>query len=399
MASSTLLANFAPLCGRSSPSSCQSGKDFPNLIIDEGGRDSDNAISGVWTLLLTFLISLAVGPRFGELCDMQNAFSISRIIASICCVGSLLTFASPLPAQEQQPLGAIRNHDHAPIIVQSRPVIERLPVKVIEPVDLRIGKTGHIFVADKGAKCVFRLDGDGEVSLPVSELSHIQRIQLDADDNLYVLTSDTRESQIQMVNPIGQSTVVRELTFAATSFVRDTIGQFVVASREGNRIVVITTDGDVTELTRTYQPVSDLVLNAGGQTEALLVSGEMVHIAASGEVTPSGFAPPGSSRLMLQPDGSMLVLAGRSDGQTRLTSVSRDRVRPQDFQTFASVPDGTQAVGFDALGNLCLANPDLRAITKVTSHFRIPCPHCGRPTDMIFRKDAEPAANAGSRSF
>ncbi len=330
---------------------------------------------------------------------MQSAFSLSRITASICFTVSITAFVMPLRAEEPPSLGAMKYHDHAPIVVQSRPVIERLPVKVIDPVDLRIGKTGHIFVADKTAKCVFRLDSDGEVSLPVADLSNIQRIQVDADDNLYVLTSNSREAQIQVVNPIGQSTVLHELTFAATSFVRDSIGQFVVASKDANRIVVITTDGDITELTRIYQPVSDLVLNAGGQTEALLVSGEMVHIAASGEVTPSGFAPPGSSRLMLQPDGTLLVLAGRADGHTQLTSVSRDQVRPKEFLAFASVPEGTQAVGFDALGNLCLANPDLRAITRVTSHFRIPCPHCGRPTDMIFRKDAEPAENGVTRSF
>ncbi|MBC7968154.1 MAG: hypothetical protein H7Z17_19780 [Fuerstia sp.] len=330
---------------------------------------------------------------------MQNAFSISRIIASIYFAGSIFAYGPSLSAQEPPSLGAIRNHDHAPIIVQSRPVIERLPVKVIEPVDLRIGKNGHIFVADRSAKCVFRLDSDGEVSLPVADLSDIQRIQLDDNDNLYVLTSAKGESQILMVNPIGQSIVLHELTFAATTFVLGgTIGQFVVALKDSNRIVVITTVDDITKLTRVYvyQPVSDLVLNASGQTEALLVTGEVVHIADGGKVTASGFfAPPGSSRLMLQPDGSMLALSGRSDGHAQLTSVSRD----QDFQTFASVPEGTQAVGFDALGNLCLANPDLRAITKVTSHFRIPCPHCGRPTDMIFRKDAEPPANAVTRSF
>ena len=361
--------------------------------------DSDNVDARIRTLSIPSLRDLAAGPRFGELCEMQNVLSISRIITSTCLLGSIFGFVAPLTAEDLPSLGAIRDHDHAPIIVQSRPVIERLPVKVIEPVDLRIGKTGDIFVADKSAKCVFRLDSDGEVSLPVSDLSDIRRIHLDADDNLYVLTSNARESQIQMVNPIGQSTVLHQLTFQATTFLRDTIGQFVVASKEANRIVVITTNGDVTELTRIYQPVSDLVLNAGGQTEALLESGELVHIAASGEVTPSGFAPPGSSRLMVQPDGSILVLAGRSDGQARLTSVSRDQVRPHGFLTFATVPEGTQAVGFDALGNLCLANPDLRAITKVTSHFRIPCPHCGRPTDMIFRKDAEPVANAVTRSF
>lgn len=365
------------------------------------GRDSvtDNVSSIVWALVPVTLRSLAVRPKFGERCNMQNAFSISRIIALLCVLGTFVYSDAPLLAQESSLLGAIRNHDHAPVIVKSRPVIERLPVKVIEPVDLRIGKAGHVFVADKSAKCVFRLDSDGEVSLPVSDLSDIQRIQLDADDNLYVLTSSARESQILMVNPIGQSTLLHQLTFAAKTFVRDTIGQFVVASKDTNRIFVITTGGDVTELTRIYQPVSDLVLNVVGQTEALLASGDMVHIAASGEITPSGFAPPGSSRLMLQPDGSMLVLAGRTDGHATLKSVSRDQVRPQSFLSFASVPTGTQAVGFDALGNLCLANPDLRAITKVTSHFRIPCPHCGRPTDMTFRQDVEPVANADTRSF
>ena len=145
--------------------------------------------------------------------------------------------------------------------------------------------------------------------------------------------------------------------------------------------------------------MSDLVLNAGGQTEALLTSGELVHIAASGEVTASGFAPPGSSRLMLQPDGSMLVLSKRTNGQTNLVSISRGATRPDEFSTFATVPEGTQAVGFDALGNLCLANPDLRAITKVTSHFSIPCPHCGRATEMIFRKDPEPVGEPSTRRF
>ncbi len=322
-----------------------------------------------------------------------------RILASICLTGSLLSFGTTSVAGDPPSLGAIRNHDHAPILVQSRPVIERLPVKVISPVDLQISKTGHIFVADDAANCVFRLEADGEVSLPVQSLSNIRRIQLDADGNLYTLTSDSRESQIRMVNPVGQSVLLYDLKFDANAFVRDAAGQFAVTSRDTNRVVLISNTGEITELTRLYQPVSDLVLNAGGQTEALLTSGEMVHISASGEVTASGFAPAGSSRLMLQPDGSILVLSKRSNGQTNLVSISRDATRPKEFSTFASVPEGTQAVGFDSLGNLCLANPDLRAITKVTSHFSIPCPHCGRATEMIFRKDPEPADGAVTRRF
>jgi len=330
---------------------------------------------------------------------MHQVLGTVRILASICLTGSLLSFGTTSLAGDPPSLGSIRNHDHAPILVQSRPVIERLPVKVISPVDLQISKAGHIFVADDAANCVFRLEADGEVSLPVQNLSDIRRIQLDADGNLYTLTSDSRESQIRMVNPVGQSVLLHDLKFDANAFVRDVTGQFAVTSRGTNRVVLISNTGEITELTRLYQPVSDLVLNAGGQTEALLASGEMVHISASGEVTASGFAPVGSSRLMLQPDGSMLVLSKRSNGHTNLVSISRDATRPKEFSTFASVPEGTQAVGFDSLGNLCLANPDLRAITKVTSHFSIPCPHCGRATEMIFRKDLEPADAQGTRRF
>lgn len=323
----------------------------------------------------------------------------SRVLASISIAGLLLAVDSPLSAQEAASLGALQNHDHPAIIVASRPVIERLPVKVIAPTDLRVSDSGYVFVADKVARCVFRIDSDGIVSLPISNARDLHRIQVDADDNLYVLTMDGRESSIQMVNPIGKSVVLHNLSIPVTSFVRNSIGHFIVASAGTNRLMLISPEGEVTELGRMSEPIIDLVLNAGGQTEALLESGEIVHIAVSGDVTSSGFAPARSSRLMLQPDGSLLALTGQLGGIAQLVAVSRDVVRPTDFVPFANVPEGTQAVGFDSLGNLCLANPDLRAVTKVTSHFRIPCPHCGRATEMIFRQDAPPATKSDTRSF
>ena len=330
---------------------------------------------------------------------MLSLFSRVRSLSSIVCFGSILASGMPALAKEPPGLGAVANHDHAPIFVQSRPVIERLPIKVIQPVDLRVSKSGYVFIADKFAKCVFRLASDGTVSLPLTDVDDLQRIFVDADDNVYVLTSDNHESQIRVVNPNGQSTVLHELNFAASCFARDSIGQFVVAASDTNRIVRISTEENVTELTRLHQPVADVIVNAGGQTEALLASGELIHISAGGEVTASGFTPPGSSRLLVQSDGSLIALARRANGVAQLVSASRAVVRPQEFVTFATVPEGTQAVGFDSLGNLCLANPDLRAITRVTSHFRIPCPHCGRPTDMFFDKHSDPIAGDDPRNF
>ena len=213
---------------------------------------------------------------------MHQFSGIVRVYASIFFAGSLFAGGAAAVAVDPPSLGAIKNHDHAPIIVQSRPVIELLPVKVISPVYLKISNSGHVFIADEAANCVFRLDGDGDVSLPVQDLRDIRRIQLDADGNLYTLTSNSCESQIRMMNPVGQNVLLHEMNFDANAFVRDVTGQFMVTSKDANRVVVISSTGEIVELTRIYQLVSDLVLNAGGQTEALLASGELVHIAASG---------------------------------------------------------------------------------------------------------------------
>jgi len=317
----------------------------------------------------------------------------------IYLLGSILTSGASTLAEDSPLLGAVRDHEHAPIIVPSMPVIERLPVKVIEPIDLKVGNSGSVFVADRSAQCVFLVNRDGEVSLPIADVSNLQRIQIDADDNLYLLTSDAYESQIQMVTPIGRSMVLYDLNFAAKSFIRDSIGQFIVAARNEGRIVEISSTGDVTELAQISQPVSDIVLNAGGQAEVLLESGDIIHVSAAGVVIPTGYAPSGSSRLMLQPDGSLLAIAGPLNGHAELVYAVRGSLQPKEFMGYATVPQGTQAVGFDSLGNLFLANPDLRAITKVTSHFRIPCPHCGRSTEMHFKRDAEGQINNHSRSF
>ena len=123
----------------------------------------------------------------------------------------------------------------------------------------------------------------------------------------------------------------------------------------------------------------------------------MVRIPEEGQVVHSAFVEIGSTRLAALDDGSMLSLAASKDGRSRVLHVSREVDRPVTFEVLATVPAGTRAVGFDSLGNLCLANADLRAVTKVTSHFEIPCPHCGKPTRMKFSSDVP--AGADTRSF
>ena len=42
------------------------------------------------------------------------------------------------------PLNALSTHRHDPIVVRSKPVIERLPVKVLQPVDLQDRKSTRL---------------------------------------------------------------------------------------------------------------------------------------------------------------------------------------------------------------------------------------------------------------
>lgn len=302
-------------------------------------------------------------------------------------------------ADEVPRLGAIANHDHAPVRVQSKPVIERLPVKVVEPVDLVVSGKSRIFVADRKAECVFRLDEHGSVSLAIEHLSGIQRIQVDADGSLYVLTSSGGESSLHQITESGQHAILQTFSFPASGFVRDELGRFVFSVKQSGRLVSFDAEGQITDLAQLNQSVQDLIFNAGGQLEALLPSGHIVRIDEEGEVSHSGFAEVGSTRLASLSDGSLLTLVESASGRSQVLKISREADRPTQFDVAATVPVGTRAVGFDSLGNLCLANPDLRAVTKVTSHFEIACPHCGKPTRMIFSSEPQPDAADSVRSF
>ena len=338
-----------------------------------------------------------------EMRPLRNrSFRTSRALLlafgfSFC--GPLASSSFCAAGEETPSLGALAQHDHQPIHVRSKPVIERLPVRVISPVDLALSDDGCVFIADNKANCVFRLDGSGSVSLLVENLADIERIRIDADDSVYVLTSSAGESSLHQITPGGQHVVLQTFGFPAGAFVRDSAGQFVLSVKQTGRLVSVSSEGVVSDIGMLTQNPLDLAYNAGGQLEALMPSGHVVRIPSSGEIQVSGFAQLGSRRLLSLRDGSLLTLCNTDVSRTQVIHVSRTEDRPEKFQIEANVPTGTSSVGFDALGNLCLANADLRAVTKVTNHFEIPCPHCSQPTRIIFSVDGDPATGADSRSF
>ena len=318
---------------------------------------------------------------------------LTKPAAFIALCGSLWYLPLQGLADEVSPLGAIVNHDHEPIRVRSRPVIERLPLKVIQPIDLKVSRNGHVFVADCKAACVFRLDEFGSASVVIDQLPNIQRMQIDSDGSVYVLTSTGGESSLHQITMTGQHVVLETFSFPASTFARDSVGELVVATRNSGRLISVSADGIASELTEFAQPVKDIIYNAGEQLEVLLSSGDVVRVDSNGDTKVTGYAPPGSTRLMSLEDGSVLALTSIAGERSQVVYISKRTVeRPVTFEVAALVPAGTESVGFDSLGNLCLANPDLRAVTKVTSQFLIPCPHCGRATRMIFSTETDRSA-------
>lgn len=297
-------------------------------------------------------------------------------------------------------LNQLATHSHRPIIVRSRPVIERLAVQVIEPVDLQVSRSGNIFVADSQASCIFRLDQFGSASLHAQKLPDLRRMTLDADENVYALTSGSADCQIHQVTPEGRRILLHQLQFSAHCFCRVGTDGWMVAG--GRSVWLITADGQVQQIARFSAPIVDLCGNAGGGTSVLLGDGQVLQLGLDGAARVVGVVNGVARRLICQPDGLLAVLssapvvqgANESPMPLGLYPVNSDPA-PGKISAIAHLPEGTQAVGFDSLGNLCLANPQLRAITRVTSRFRIPCPHCGQPVPMVFDASARPENVSG----
>jgi hypothetical protein len=328
---------------------------------------------------------------------MKAVFNIRLFYCTVSLLAACLVHGATATATADEP---VAGHSHPPLIVRSRPVIERLPVQVIQPIDLQVSRSGNIFVADSGANCIFRLDQFSAVSLHAQNLPGIRRICLDANESLYVLTSGTGESAILQITPEGRLISLHTLPVPAHSFAR--VGTSEWLATDGRHLWQINADSERTLLFKSPTAVLDLCTDPGGGNSALLSDGRVLQIGLDGDSRIAGFAPPDSQRLICQTDGRLMVLAEASaparPGSSQLPIgiyplVTNNADSPA--AAIAHLPDGTLAAGFDALGNLCLANPQLRAVTKVTSRFRIPCPHCQESVLMIFDASVVPQ-NVGS---
>lgn len=282
-------------------------------------------------------------------------------------------------------------HTHQPMVIRSRPVIERIPVRTVTPTDICISSSGITWVADPGAKAVFRIDLQASVSLAFSELAGIQRIQTDPDGNLYVLTSSSAESSVLQFTTSGKRLTLFQFPYPGVCFARTSVGEFLIASKDSLHRFEI--DGTKTSLPLPQRPL-DMTSNPGGGIELLLEGGTVVSTSGLKSFSHPRSVHPLSTRILHLPEGELVSLVSTSDTSQRagLFSLSPQN-DPAGHVPQTWLPIGTAAVGFDKLGNLTLANPQLQALTKVTSKFQVPCPHCQRPLLLHLDAAADPPAD------
>jgi len=308
--------------------------------------------------------------------------------------------ATLLPASISSPAVAdgdpAEKHSHAPLMVRSRPVIERLPLKVIDPVDVVATETDHLFVADRGGSIVFRIDREHRVDAVAKKITDLSRVAVHRS-GIYCLTSNGRSGSVVQLTETGYRSEPIYLNFAPAGLAVNDIGDLYVGNSQRAEILRLRFREEQWErqAVQVSTAVRDVRAEPSGRIVALLEGGKVVSLSNADQVRDEGWVPKSSSRLAIHPEDGILAV-GLEDILRpflyRLTANPRQSVR------YAALPEGTVAVSFDRLGNLASANPDLRAITKVTSRFEVMCPHCGQPTLMILSPNA-PVAPSKRRSF
>lgn len=287
------------------------------------------------------------------------------------------------------------DHQHSPIRVRSRPVIERLPVKVVQPVDVCVSEFGHTFIADQTGNMLFCMNSAGDTSILARDVLGLSRVVDSASLGVRLLAVTASSGRVTAVTDAGHQSTLFELPFLPAGLGTDSTGRLWTTNSANGDVVLCESDGRFHTVVRLSECGVDVTSDDLGAV-VLLESGKLVSVTAGGATKTIGFVPASATRIRSLKDGSLVALAIDAAGRTVLV---RPGSESKTWTVFASAPAGTSAFAFDRLGNLTLANPDLRAVTRVTSHFEVPCPHCGKPVPMIFSPDAPAMQSQTRRSF
>ena len=290
-------------------------------------------------------------------------------------------------------------HKHHPITLHSRPVIERLPLRVVDPVDVTLTNFGDTLVADRVGRVLFRIDAAGTASLIGRDLEGLSRVVDSPQMGAHALLVSRGSGRIVRMTETGVQHEVAQLPFLPAGLGASPYdGSLFTSNSQTGDVVKVEADGSVSTIVRVSEATKDLTVNAIGTTVSVLLnSGKVVSVGVDGSRETVGYVPATATRLTFHPDKFLVVLCEDATGETVLLKPAASRA--QQPRTFAGTPRGTKAVAFDTLGNLTLANPELRAITRVTSRFQQQCDDCGKMMMIKLSTETPAPQKATRRSF
>ena len=256
----------------------------------------------------------------------------------------------------------VADHKHTAMTVRSRPVIERVPLKVIDPVDVIVTQFGDTLIADRIGKVVFRVDAMQETSAIARELTDISRIADSRMMGTHVLQAGHGSGRVIRVTETGFQTEFLHLPFTPAGLAVDEVGNLWTSNAALGRLFLFGSDGQRKFAFALSESIKDLTSGLNGSVVVLLKSGKLVTVFPNETSLAAGYVPASASRLSFHPEGFVVALAHDADGKSVLVKATQAL---GNTDRFAGLIGGTVAVAFDKLGNLTLANPDLRAITRV----------------------------------
>lgn len=270
-------------------------------------------------------------------------------------------------------------------MVRSRPVVDRVPVDVIKPVDVAVTSFGDTLIADEAANLLLRVNRLGESGVLASDLDGISRVADSDQLGTHVLLSKGRSGRIFRFTDNGIQLLLAYLPFEPAGLGIDPEGNLLTTNRRSGEVVRIRHDGQIKVIATVSEPTKDLVVDQFGNALVLLTSGKVVTVFADDSTRTAGYVPSSASRLEMHPKNYVVALASDEAGKPVLTRLTANR---GPIERVAGTPSGTVAFTFDKLGNLTLANPELRGVTRVTSRFEVKCQHCQESMLMILSPDA-----------
>ena len=320
---------------------------------------------------------------------------MSRLLLNLTFVFIVVAASKAVTAEDvaaAQPAGK----GERVVYLREQPHISRVPLKVVDPVDVTIAKGGDTYVADRVGEVIFRVDAWGDVSLIGEDLAGLSRVSRSAFGTFALLASRGSGEIVQLSNNGFRSGT--HLPFRPAGLAIDGGGVAYVTKAASGELYRLDPDGGLKQVTSVSEPTLDLAINSLGTVYMLLRSGKVVTVFPDGQSKEvKGYLPEATTRIAIEPNsGDIVGLAKDVDEKSALYRATKTH---DEVVRFASVVRGTSAFAFDKLGNLTLASPDLRAITQVKTHFRVPSPETGEPFLLILSPNAPVRGEEDSESF